>query len=301
MLRPAAAIVILVAVLASAGPAAATWSVVAVDPDAGDVGAAIASCVPGDVLGEPAGPLVPVALVPGVGAGVSQGQLDVSAPGRIVALLGTGAEPDAIIGALTDPDDDPLYAVRQHAVVALGPDGAGPAEAAAHSGAELSVAVADRQGQGVSVQGNLLAAEDVVGETLAAFEAARAADGDLAQALVDALAAGGRAGGDRRCGDQTALFAQVVVARPGDDPAQPEVVITVLVTEGDGRNPVEELAMAWGAGRRGLIDLQAPSDGTGPWFRIAVFVVAAAMIAAAALTFRRGMGSRSARRTTPPR
>ncbi|MEL7157990.1 MAG: DUF1028 domain-containing protein, partial [Actinomycetota bacterium] len=280
--------------------AGATWSVVAVDPETGEVGAAIASCVPGDILGEPTGPLVPVALVPGVGAGVSQGQLDVGAPGRIIELLETGSDPAAVVDDLTDPERDALFAVRQHAVVAAVDGPAASATVAAHTGAELSAAALDRQGDGVSVQGNLLVADAVVDDALGAYASARAADGALADALVDALVAGARAGGDRRCGDQTALFAQVVVAGPDDDPTQPTTVLTVLVADGDGRNPVEELATAWSEGRRGLIDLDQPSPAGGRWFRIAVFVVAGAMVGGAVLAFARGLGAVSARRTSPP-
>ncbi|MEM9132545.1 MAG: DUF1028 domain-containing protein [Actinomycetota bacterium] len=292
--RSSTAIAVCVAVLLGlAGPADATWSIVAVDPESGEVGAAIASCVDGAILGEPTQTLVPVVLVPAVGAGVSQGQLDAGAPRRIGDLLNLGTEPEAIVVALTDLEADPLAEVRQHAVVTLD----GP-EVAAHTGTELNPAALDRQGETVSVQGNLLVDDAVVDDTQAAFEAARDEGAPLAGALVAALQAGADAGGDLRCEDQTALFAQVAVAGDGDDPVRPSILLTVLVADGDGTNPVDELSAAWAEGRRGLLDMAEPPDGTGPWFRIVVFVVAAAMILGAYVAWSRGIGSRAARRST---
>ncbi len=292
--RTTAALAVAVAVVAGlAGPAHATWSIVAVDPETGEVGAAIASCVDGAILGTPTQTLVPVVLVPTVGAGVSQGQLDATAPRRIGELLDTGAAPDEVVVALTDLETDPLAEVRQHAVVTLA-----ELEVAAHTGSELNAAALDAQGEGVSVQGNLLVDDAVVDDTLAAFTAARTDGAPLSTALVAALQAGADAGGDLRCEDQTALFAQVAVAADGDDPVEPSILLTVLVAAGDGTNPVDELSAAWAEGQRGLLDLAEPTEGTGPWFRIAVFAVAAAMVAGAFVAWSRGIGSRRARRTT---
>lgn len=276
--------------LVLAGPAEATWSIVGVDSQTGEVGAAIASCVPGEVLGEPAEPLVPVVLVPGVAAAVTQGQLNIAAPARINELVDAGAEPAAIIADLIGDDFDELASLRQHAVARL------PSSVAAHTGGESSPEALDRQGEGVSVQGNLLAATTVVTDSLSTFGRVRENGGDLAEALVEALLAGSAAGGDRRCGDQTALFAQVVVARPGDDRARPSTLITVTVDENDGQNPVQLLADAYRSGRRGAIDAGRSTDATGPWFRIAVFAVVGVMVAAGGLALARGMGSIRARR-----
>lgn len=280
-----------------AAPAAATWSVVAVDPETGEVGAAIASCISAEVLGDPAAPLIPVVVVPGAGVGVSQGQLDVEAPGLIAELVGNGVDADEVVAALIDPERDPLLALRQHGVVVLqNGAGDGGAQAGAHTGDDNGEIAAQRLGATVSVQGNLLASEAVIDDTFDAFEAADGAGDPLAAALVEALSAGAAAGGDRRCDGQTALFAQVAVAGPDDDPTRPGVLLTVLVTEGDGRNPVNELSLAWSQGRRGLIDLTTEPTGSRGLFRVAVFFVAMMLVAVAAFAFARGIGSISARR-----
>ena len=235
----------------AAGPAAATWSIVAADPETGEVGAAIASCVPAEVLGVLDQPLVPIVLTPGTSAAVTQAQLNVEAPQRIAELTATGATPTEIVDALTDPDFDELAPIRQHAIAAT------TGEVAAFTGADTNPEALDARGDAVAVQGNLLADASVVDDALARFELDRAAGASLADALVAALAAGSSAGGDRRCDEQTALFAQVAVAGPDDDAAMPSTLLTVVVDEGDGQNPVELLLAAYGDGARALSKLVA--------------------------------------------
>ena len=138
-----------------ASPAAATWSIVGTDPDGGEVGVAIASCVAGDVLGDPEGPLVPVVIQPGIGAAVTQGQLNLDAPDRIRQLTRAAASPAEIVEDLVTEEFDEVAEVRQHAVVSLEE---GPA---AFTGGETSDASLDAQGRNVSVQGNLLVSDDV--------------------------------------------------------------------------------------------------------------------------------------------
>ncbi len=70
MQRLSIAVLVMVAgvVLLGAGRAEATWSIVGVDPETGEVGVAVASCVGFEVT------IVPV-LVPGVGAAASQADI----------------------------------------------------------------------------------------------------------------------------------------------------------------------------------------------------------------------------------
>jgi len=181
--------------------AQATWSVVAVDPETGEVGVAVASCVGSEVS------VVPI-LVPGVGAAASQADISESSGERFVEALSSGATAvetiDAVVAADAAPDD------RQFGVVVLGYGGAG------WTGSDtFDVAIDRRSADGaVSVQGNILVSEQVVEAALAAFEASA---GGLADRLLAALVAGADEGGDLRCGDQTATSAALIVARPGDE------------------------------------------------------------------------------------
>lgn len=273
-----------------AGPAGATWSIVATDQATGEVGTALASCVPAEVLGEPDLPLVPVVLVPGRTAAVTQAQLNVAAPERIRELVAAGAQPDEIITDLASQDFDELAPLRQHAVASV------TGEVAAFTGAETSAEALDAQGDGVSVQGNLLASGSVVGDALAAFETERASGRTLAEALIAGLVAGSDAGGDRRCGPQTALFAQIAVAGPDDDGDRPAILLTVVVGDGDGRNPVTILESAFADGERGLIDAGEATTSAGARVRTGVLIAALFMLVAGGLAVRRGIGSVSARR-----
>lgn len=284
-----AVIMALGGLLLTAGPAGATWSIVATDPDTGEVGAAIASCVPAEVLGVLDQPLVPIVLTPGTSAAVTQAQLNLDAPGRITELTATGATPAEIIEGLIDPEFDEVAPLRQHAIAATNGD------VAAYTGADTNPEARDAQGEAVSVQGNLLADQMVVDDALARFEEDRSAGGSLADALVAGLAAGSSAGGDRRCDDQTALFAQVVVAAAGDDPATPSTLLTVVVDEGDGQNPVALLVGAYENGDRGVIEGGRASAGSST-FRVVVLLAAAVMIGVGVYAFRQGLGSVGARR-----
>lgn len=278
-------------VLAVAGPAAATWSIVAVDEDTGEVGAALASCVPAGVLGEPDRPLVPVVLVPGVGAAITQGSILPTAPGEMRQLLTDGAGPQQLIDAVLEEDDQ--ASARQYAVVLLAETEG--ARVATHTGVDVEPARGDRTGPSMAVSGVLLADDGALTATLEAFDAAERDGRSLADALVAALQVGAERGGDRRCGpDQTALFAHVAVAGPDDDPSDPSELLTVTVDEGDGQNPVTLLAEARERGDRGWVDVGLADPAGVP--RTVVFAIGVVLAIAAFLTIRKGLGTPAARR-----
>ncbi len=281
------------AVVLAAGPASATWSIVAVDPETGRVGAVLASCVPAGVLGEPDEVLVPVVLVPGRAVAITQGTIDPEAPAGLRQLLVDGATPEEVIESLLEIDDQPT--ARQFGIVTLdGAESSSGAVALGYTGADVEPERGHVTNDEASVQGVLLADAGVLDATLAAFGRARTEGAGLEQALVAGLSAGSQAGGDRRCGDQTALFAHLAVADPGDDPRQPTTLLTVTVDEGDGQNPVPLLVDALVEGRTGWIDVGRNDPAGIP--RVAVLLVAVALAVAAFFTIRRGLGSPSARR-----
>ena len=274
----------------TASPAGATWSIAAADSATGEVGVAIASCVPGEILGEIDEPLVPVVLQPGVSAAVTQAQLNVDAPRRIVELTDAGATPSEIIDDLTSGDYDELAPLRQHAVAAV------TGEVAAATGADNPDVALDAQGDGVSAQGNLLVDAAVVDDALAAFEATRRDGEPLADALVAGLAAGATAGGDRRCGTTSALFAQLAVAGPDDGPATPSTLLTVLVDDDNGDDPVQILVDAHASGERGVIDRRTTARAGGSAVLATTATAAGLLLVAGVIAWRRGIGSRAARR-----
>ena len=207
-------------------PASATWSIVAVDARTREVGAAGASCTP-FVVGI-------VGLAPGRGAIVVQAMSNPMARMRGVQMLNDGAGPAAIIRTLREPQFDPEN--QQYGVAALNAD-----SGATYTGTAAYAESATAHGVGVAVQGNTLPSKEVVHAAMAAFRAAADSGLPLAERLLRALEAGSAAGGDRRCGRQTAHSAFLGVARPGDAPRNPYVRLIIPDQEDTGINPVHLL------------------------------------------------------------
>ena len=198
----------------------ATFSIVAVDAETGEIGCAVQSRY------FAVGNVVPWARA-GVGAVATQAAgVAVFGP-RILDLLATGLGPEEAIAAVLAGDEG--RETRQLGVVAV--DGS----AAAHTGSECLAWAGHRTGPGYAVQGNILAGEAVVVEMERDY---LATGGALAERLVAALEAGQAAGGDVR-GQQSAA---VVVERPGAAAESREGLDRVCdLRVDDHREPIVEL------------------------------------------------------------
>jgi uncharacterized Ntn-hydrolase superfamily protein len=177
----------------SASRRKSTFSIVAADLEAGEVGCAVQSRY------FAVGSVVPWAEA-GVGAVATQAAGVAVYGVRVLDALRAGATPeDALERVLAD---DVGRETRQLGVVTA--DG----RAAAFTGTECLDWAGHRVGAGFAVQGNILAGEPVVDEMARAFEETV---GPLADRLVASLEAGQAAGGDKR-GQQSAAL---VVERVG--------------------------------------------------------------------------------------
>ena len=163
-----------------------TFSIVAIDPRSGDVGVAVAS----KFLA--VGNIVPWAA-PGSGAVATQALCNARFGPDGLALLGGIAAPVVLERLLAA---DPGSERRQVGVV----DARGGA--ASHTGSGCQPWAGHRAGAAYACQGNCLTGPEVVDEMAATFESAT---GPLHGRLFAALAAGNRAGGDRR-GRQSAAI-----------------------------------------------------------------------------------------------
>jgi uncharacterized Ntn-hydrolase superfamily protein len=166
-----------------------TFSIVAADPAAEEVGVAVQS----KFLA--AGALVSWARSH-VGGVATQALAEVSYGPRGLDLLAAGLEPEAALRELLATD--PLAHRRQIGLVTA--DG----RAASHTGSGCQPEARSLTGDGYAVQGNLLASSSVVGSMAEAFEST--ADRPLADRLIEALRAGQRAGGDRRGQESAGLL-----------------------------------------------------------------------------------------------
>jgi uncharacterized Ntn-hydrolase superfamily protein len=215
-----------------------TFSIVAADLEAGEVGCAVQSKY------FSVGSVVPWARAE-VGAVATQAA-GVAVYGlRALDELAAGATPeDALRRVLAD---DPGRETRQLGIVTA--DG----RAAAFTGADCNDWAGHRVGAGFAVQGNILAGPAVVDELARAYEETV---GPLVERLVAALEAGQAAGGDRR-GQQSAA---VVVERAGARIATREGIdrICDLRVE-DHPEPITELRRLVGIWRMWEAQRQAHS------------------------------------------
>lgn len=186
-------ILALVPAAAAAEPYVATFSIVAADPEAGEVGVAVASrfFAVGSVVPFGAG---------GVGAIATQANADVSFGPRGLELLARGVAPEQIVDVLlrNEPGDNG----RQFGIVAA--DGL----SATYTGPGCLPWAGGRAGPNYAVQGNILTGENVV---VAMEKAFLDTQGTLADRMYAALLAGDAAGGDAR-GKQSAAL---IVRKPG--------------------------------------------------------------------------------------
>jgi uncharacterized Ntn-hydrolase superfamily protein len=179
----------------SATPRKSTFSIVAADLEAGEVGCAVQSRY------FSVGSVVPWARA-GVGAAATQAAGVAVYGARALEELDRGATPEEALRRVLA--DDSGRETRQLGVVTA--DG----RAAAFTGAECLDWAGHRVGAGFAVQGNILAGEAVVDEMARAFEETV---GPLAHRLVAALEAGQAAGGDKRGQQSAAVVVERIAAR----------------------------------------------------------------------------------------
>jgi uncharacterized Ntn-hydrolase superfamily protein len=201
-----------------------TYSIVALDPETGELGAAVQS------HWFSVGSLCTWAR-PGVGAVATQSVVEPAhGPNALDRIEAGDSAPEALRAIL---DADPLAAVRQvgivdargNVAVATGPD------CIAHAG--------DATGPHWSCQANMMERDTVPGAMSAAFEAA---EGDLAARLVAALRAAEGEGGDVRGRQSAALL----VVPPEGEAWRARVDLRVEDHE-DPLTELERLVVLWRA------------------------------------------------------
>jgi uncharacterized Ntn-hydrolase superfamily protein len=192
-----------------------TYSIVARDPETGELGAAVQS------HWFSVGSLCTWAR-PGVGAVATQSVVEPAYGPRALDLMADGSSAADALSELLAADE--LAAVRQVGVV----DAEG--RVAVHTGAECIPCAGDAAGPYWSCQANMMASETVPAAMSAAFERS---SGDLAERLMLALEAAEGEGGDVR-GRQSAAI--IVVAADGE-PWQMRVQLHVE----DHQEPLAEL------------------------------------------------------------
>ncbi len=183
----ALAVIPFVNAVRAAPPPPSTFSIAAADPEAGEVGVAVASRF------FAVGTIVPHARAD-VGTVATQANANTTFGPRGIELLARGLTPDETVKVLLRTDTGAND--RQIGVV----NAAG--ESATYTGPGCNPWAGGRSGPGYAIQGNILAGEKVVVAMESAFLASRGRP--LAERLYAALRAGDEAGGDSR-GRQSAV------------------------------------------------------------------------------------------------
>jgi uncharacterized Ntn-hydrolase superfamily protein len=199
-------------------PVVATYSIVACDLAAGQWGVAVQS----KFLA--VGSVVPWAE-PGAGAVATQSYANPRYGPEGLALLRHGRSAQETVDELTGADDG--RAQRQVGVV----DATG--RGATFTGEECHDWAGGRTGNGYAAQGNILVSAVTVDALAETFEAS---SGSLAERLLESLAAGQAAGGDRR-GQQSASL--LVVEQDGGYAGLSDTLVDLRVD--DHERPIEEL------------------------------------------------------------
>jgi uncharacterized Ntn-hydrolase superfamily protein len=177
-------------------PTVSTFSIVAIDPQSGDLGVAVASRY------FSVGSVVPWAMAD-VGAVATQANVNVGYGQQAIDLLRQGTTAQEALKKILADDKFEGRDGRQVAIV----DAKG--NVAAYTGPNAPKWAGDRQGKTWSAQGNILVGPQVPEAIGKAFEATQ---GELAEKLFAALKAGDAAGGDAR-GRQSASI--LVVRKRG--------------------------------------------------------------------------------------
>ena len=201
-------------------PPVATFSIVAYDPDTGEMGVAVQSRY------FSVGHVVPWGEA-GVGVVATQANVNAGYGLQGLDLLRQGLSAEEVKDRLLAEDTFPGLEGRQFAVV----DANGGI--AAHTGPTATFWAGHRVGEHYSAQGNILTGPEVVEAMGDAFEAA---GGTLAEKMQAAMVAGQEAGGDARGRQSSALL---VVGKGMGRNINNDVVARLQVE--DHPRPIEEL------------------------------------------------------------
>ena len=228
-----------------------TYSIVAVDPETGEVGSAGASCVdlnqffpnsPDDFI---------AVLHPGLGAINTQAAYNPANQNIASDRALQGDSAGQIIDYLLANDVESNNRIRQYGIALLNN---GNPDIAAHTGLNCYDEKYHITGETYSIQGNILIDSNVLDSMEAAF---LRTEGSLACKLMAALQGANRIGADSRCASNntSSLFGYLKVAQPDDVFGDPSFLISVRTSNGDQIEPIDSLQI--------LFDAQDGCDTTG--------------------------------------
>ncbi|MEZ4955815.1 MAG: DUF1028 domain-containing protein [Saprospiraceae bacterium] len=222
-----------------------TFSIVAVDPETGEVGSAGASCVVG--AASIGGVIIISGIIPGKGA--INGQATICIPHTNLNLgmaqMQNGLSPQEILDYLYQNDACQFGNEnnRQYGVVDF--DDNDMPRAAAFTGSSALDYAGHRVGDNYAIQGNILLGPQILDSIEARF---LNTEGPLAVKLMSAIQGANVPGADTRCLDAgtSSTSAFLRVARPGDEANNLYLELNIL-EEPSGVEPINSLQAAFDA------------------------------------------------------
>ncbi|MEO1262195.1 MAG: DUF1028 domain-containing protein [Bacteroidota bacterium] len=220
-----------------------TFSIVACDPETGEIGAAGATCIPG--AANIGGVIIINGIIPG--RGTINGQATICQPHTNLSIglnqMSLGSSPQEILDYLFQNDgcSSGDENNRQYGIVDF--DGNGNPRAAAFTGANTMDHAGQRVGGNYAIQGNILLGPQILDSMEARF---LAEDGPLAKKIMAAMQGANVPGADSRCllAGTSSTTAFLRVARPNDDPNDLYLEINIL-EEPFGTEPINSLQAAF--------------------------------------------------------
>ena len=202
-----------------------TFSIIAVDPNTGEVGAAGATCLFNQDDG-----IIDIisSIIPGKGGILSQAYVCVPNINlqNGIDQMNNGLSPDEIIDWLVENDQCNAlsFYYRQYGIVDF--DENGNVRTAGYTGTFADNYKEDRQGDTYSIQGNILLDQSVIDNMENNFNNT---EGSLADKLMSAMQGANFAGADSRCLDEgtSSATAFLVVYQPDDIVGQPSLELNV--------------------------------------------------------------------------
>jgi uncharacterized Ntn-hydrolase superfamily protein len=204
-------------------PQYSTFSLCAIDPAAGQSGAAVTTRVPF------VGRAVPHVRA-GVGAVCTQASTMVEYGPRGLDLLTKGLEPKEVLEQMLANDQQ--RESRQVGLIDM------KGQSAAHTGKNNGNWAGSRQGRNYTVQANIMVGPEVVDAVAASFEASEGSGMSLAERMILAMEAGQAKGGDRRWGNLQS--AAIKIADP-NTPGRGGDNIALAIEVGEHAEPVGEM------------------------------------------------------------
>ena len=222
--RPLATLLVLAGL---ALPAAATFSICAVDPATGQVGSAGASCISNSIILSD--------VHPGVGVVHTQSYWLAANQNNARIRMDQGWSPQEIVDWLVANDAQGNPGIRQYGIVDLVDGG----RSAAYTGANCGNWKGHHTGATYAIAGNILLGPEIVDAMEVAFTTT---PGSLAQKLMATLQAANVPGADTRCAgnNKPAISAFIRVANPEDTAGNYYLDLNVNNTSGQ-TNPIDLL------------------------------------------------------------